>query len=75
MIVCCGEAVVDFLPVKTAFLGALFAHLVERQRLTKDALAALTASGLREALAFASKAAAISLSPAGADPPWLRGSR
>ena len=67
-----AASLIDAVGAGDAFLGALFAHLVGKKRLTKDALGSLDQTELRDALAFAAKAAAISLSRAGADPPWLR---
>jgi fructokinase len=64
--------VVDAIGAGDAFMGALLAHWHAAGSLTKDALAGLGAREIEEALAFAVKAAAVSVSRAGADPPWLR---
>jgi fructokinase len=65
-------AVVDAVGAGDAFMGALLAHWHETGRLAKDAIARLDAAEIEAALAFAVKAAAVSVSRAGADPPWLR---
>ena len=64
--------VVDTVGAGDAFTGALLVHWHETRRLTKDALAGLAAKEIEAALAFATKAAAVSVSRAGADSPWLR---
>ena len=62
---------VDTVGAGDTLTAALLARLAQRQRLGKAALADLTADELTDALGFAVKAAAITASRAGADPPWL----
>jgi fructokinase len=64
--------VVDAVGAGDAFTGALLAHWHDRGQLTKDAIANLGADALAASLAFAARAASVSVSRAGADPPWLR---
>jgi fructokinase len=64
--------VVDDVGAGDAFTAALLVHLSQGGHLDKRALARLDAAGLRNALEFASAAAALSVSRAGADPPWRR---
>jgi fructokinase len=64
--------VVDTVGAGDAFIGALLAHLHREGRMSKEAVSALDARELERALTFAARAAAISLSRAGADPAWLR---
>jgi fructokinase len=63
---------VDAVGAGDAFTGALLAHWHQTRRLTKDAIASLGAKEIEAALAFAGKAAALSVTRAGADPAWLR---
>src|SRR5260221_160206 len=63
---------VDTIGAGDAFSGALLAHLEGRGALSKARLAELDGREIRDALAFAANAAAVSVSRAGADPPWLR---
>lgn len=63
---------VDTIGAGDAFTGALLAHLEGRNALSKTRLGELSGHEMREALAFAVNAAAVSVSRAGADPPWLR---
>jgi fructokinase len=46
------------------------ASLAKRGLLTVEALAGLDEAAVREALAFAARVAAITVTRAGADPPW-----
>ena len=62
---------VQFVGAGDAFMGALLAHHHRGGRLTKETVASLAAAEWEEALGFAAKAAAISVSRAGADPAWL----
>ncbi len=55
-----------------AFTAALLARLSEKKSLAKDAIGNLGDDALADALAFAAKAAAITVSRSGADSPWLR---
>ncbi len=64
--------VADTVGAGDTFTGALLAHLHERGRLTKSAIAQLDADELRAALDFAVSAAAITVSRPGCDPPWRR---
>jgi fructokinase len=64
--------VVDTVGAGDAFTGALLAHWHATRRLTKDGIAGLGKKELEAALAFAVKVAAVSVTRAGADPPWLR---
>ncbi len=63
--------IVDAIGAGDAFMGALLAHWHACGELTKDGIAGLGGGRIEDALAFAVKAAAISVSRAGADPPWL----
>jgi fructokinase len=64
-----GRAVVDTVGAGDSFHGGLLHHLAEAGRLG-GRLDDLTVDGLREALEFASKVAAVTVSRAGANPPW-----
>ncbi|MDE2370105.1 MAG: carbohydrate kinase [Burkholderiales bacterium] len=61
--------VVDTVGAGDTFQAALLAALAERQLLTRAGLAAIDAAALREVLAFATRAAAITCSRRGADLP------
>jgi fructokinase len=63
---------IDTVGAGDAFTGALLAHLEGRRALSKAGLADLGGHEIRDALMFAANAAAVSVSRAGADPPWLR---
>lgn len=65
-------AVVDTIGAGDTFSAALMAQLDQRGLLTKSAVASLTEAQVTDALAFAAKAASITSSRPGADPPWLR---
>jgi fructokinase len=65
-------AAVDTIGAGDAFTGALLAELEHSGRLAKPAIADLGEDQLVAVLEFAAKAAAISVSRPGADPPWLR---
>jgi fructokinase len=52
------------------FTAGLLAALAKARLLDKKALAAISENDLRDALAFAARAAAITVSRPGADPPW-----
>ncbi|WP_048646081.1 carbohydrate kinase family protein [Nitratireductor soli] len=62
--------VVDTVGAGDTFNGALLAALSENGLLRKERIAALTEEQIVEAIAFASRAAAITVSRAGANPPW-----
>ena len=61
---------VDTVGAGDSFSGALLDWLSRHERLRKDDLARLTAEEAREAVAFASRIAAITCSRAGANPPY-----
>jgi fructokinase len=63
-------AVVDTIGAGDTFNAGLLAALGEAGRLTKEGLARLSEQDIREALSFACSAAAITVSRAGANPPW-----
>jgi fructokinase len=71
---------VPSIPVKVAdtigagdtFTAAMLARLSERQLLTKHAVARLSPAETSDMLTFAARAAAITVSRPGANPPWLR---
>jgi fructokinase len=63
--------VIDTVGAGDTFQAALLSWLSRHGRLTRTALLALDAGTLREALAFASRAAAITCSRRGADLPRL----
>ena len=54
----------------TPCTGPLLAALYRRDALSRDAVAGLDAAAWREAAEFAARAAAITVSRPGADPPW-----
>lgn len=62
--------VADTVGAGDTFNAGLLAWLHEKELLNKPALAALTATDLEDALAFAVAAAAITVSRPGANPPW-----
>jgi fructokinase len=51
-------------------MAAILARLDNRRLLTKRAVARLDEDALTDLLAFATRAAAITVSRPGADPPW-----
>ncbi|WP_265515762.1 carbohydrate kinase family protein [Nitratireductor luteus] len=61
--------VVDTVGAGDSFNAAILAWLHEAGRLTKDHLAALDEQAVREALSFATRVAAVTVSRAGANPP------
>ncbi len=63
--------VVDTIGAGDAFTAAVLARLDQKRLLTKPGIAGLDKATLADVLAFAAKAAAITVSRAGADPPWL----
>jgi fructokinase len=63
--------VVDPVGAGDAFTAALLARLDQLGLLTKAGVAGLTSHALADVLGFAVRAAAITVSRAGADPPWL----
>jgi fructokinase len=64
--------VVDTIGAGDTFMAGLLVALDRAGLLTKDAVARLSDTQVRETLAFAARAAAITVSRAGADPPWAR---
>ena len=64
--------VVDTIGAGDTFSAAILAQLETAGRLDKSALRSLSDSELAELLAYAARAAAITTSRAGADPPWAR---
>lgn len=64
--------VADTVGAGDTFTAGVLARLDKRGLLTKTAVAALTSQQLDDALTFAARAAAITVSRPGANPPWLR---
>ncbi|WP_417250016.1 carbohydrate kinase family protein [Celeribacter sp.] len=62
--------VVDTVGAGDTFNAGLLAALSEAGLLTKDAIATLSDEAIRDALSLGSKAAAVTVSRAGANPPW-----
>jgi len=62
--------VVDTVGAGDTFNAGVLASLHQAGHLTKAALAQLDAATIRAALAFGAKVAAITVSRAGANPPW-----
>jgi fructokinase len=75
-----ATAEVPGVPVKVAdtvgagdtFSAAMLTRLAQRELLTKRAVSRLSTDDLTDLLSFAARAAAITVSRPGADPPWLR---
>ena len=61
---------VDTVGAGDTFNAGLLAALHEAGRLTKERVAALTEDEIRAALSFAARVAAVTVSRAGANPPW-----
>jgi fructokinase len=64
--------VADTIGAGDTFSAGLLARLHDKGRLAKEALRALTEDDLADALGYAAKAASITASRPGADPPWRR---
>ena len=64
--------VADTVGAGDTFNAGLLAALDERGFLTREKLAAIDADAVAQAMRFAAKAAAITVSRPGADPPWRR---
>jgi fructokinase len=64
--------VVDTVGAGDTINAGILASLSEQGLLSKTAIADLTELQIREVLAFSAKAAAITVSRAGANPPWRR---
>jgi fructokinase len=64
--------VADTIGAGDTFTAGMLARLSQRGLLAKPAVAALTRDQIADVLAFAARAAAITVSRPGADPPWLR---
>lgn len=62
--------IIDTVGAGDTFNAAVMAKLTERGQLTKEALSDLTPEIAYEALAFGANVAAITVSRAGANPPW-----
>lgn len=62
--------VADTVGAGDTFNAGLLAHLHDEGALTRPGLASLSAEGLAGALAFAARVAAVTVSRAGANPPW-----
>ncbi|MQA16913.1 MAG: carbohydrate kinase [Pseudonocardiaceae bacterium] len=63
-------AVADAIGAGDTVAAALLGRLHDRGALDRDSLTALDADGWRDVLGFAARAAAVTVSRAGADPPW-----
>jgi fructokinase len=63
-------AVVDTVGAGDTFNAGVLASLHEQRLLTKQAVAALAPDAIRAALTLGAKAAAVTVSRAGANPPW-----
>lgn len=63
-------AVVDTVGAGDTFNAGVLASLSRQGLLSKPKIAALSAEALKEALAFGAKVAAVTVSRAGANPPW-----
>ncbi len=64
--------VADTVGAGDTFTAGLLYHLSKHKLLTKKALAAIAEVELMEAVAFAMRAAAVTVSRPGADPPWAK---
>ena len=64
--------VVDTVGAGDTFTAGMLAQLSKQNQLTKKAILTIDEDSLRAVAAFAMKAAAVTVSRAGADPPWKR---
>ncbi len=64
--------VADTIGAGDTFTAATLVRLAQLGMLTKAGIAALSTDSVADVLAFATRAAAITVSRPGADPPWLR---
>ena len=64
--------VVDTVGAGDTFTAGLLAYLSKQKLLTKQKLAGIDEASLSAAVAFAMRAAAVTVSRAGADPPWSK---
>ena len=64
--------VVDTIGAGDTFNAALLHSLVTKKVLSRDAVATMDHERVRESVSFASRAAAVTCSRAGANPPWAR---
>ena len=64
--------IVDTVGAGDTFTAAILARLNQLGLLTKHAVASLDRAALTDVLTFAARAAAVTVSRAGADPPWLK---
>ena len=65
-------AVVDTVGAGDTFNAGILASLSEQKLLSKSAVASLSQEAIRQALDLGAKAAAVTVSRAGANPPWRR---
>ncbi len=62
--------VVDTIGAGDTFNAGVLAHLADNRLLTRERLADIDADSMKEALSLGARAAAITVSRPGADPPW-----
>lgn len=64
--------IADTIGAGDTFTAGMLVWLAQQEKLTKRGVAALALDDLTAMLSFAAKAAAVTVSRPGADPPWLR---